>query len=268
MRHQAWQHLSTGHPVAVGAIGFGIFDEIRIAIFQAPILEAHVGLFPADHAVAAVVEDQHGEVEAEANRGLHLLAVHHEAAVAADRHHLAIRIDHVRRHRAGQACPHRGQRVIKQHGVGVIGGVVAGEPDLVDAIVERDDAIVRHHLPDLAHQILRVDREARIRHRGVTVGHFGGTRSQHGGKIPVRLDTDRLFQLPHRIGDIADHLDLREIYRVHLRRTETHVDHGGRIARHEEGRFFNHIVTDIDDHVRPANRSMDEIPGRKRRTTE
>ena len=82
--------------MAARAIGPGILDEIGIAIGQPPILEAHVGLLPADHAVAVVVEDQHGEVDAQADRRLHLLAVHHEAAIAADRHHLATRIDHRR----------------------------------------------------------------------------------------------------------------------------------------------------------------------------
>src|SRR3546814_14240244 len=56
--------------VAMRAIGFGIFDEIGVAIGQPPILEAHIRLFPADHAIAVVVEDQHGDVEAEAHRGL------------------------------------------------------------------------------------------------------------------------------------------------------------------------------------------------------
>src|SRR3546814_9410213 len=72
--------------VAMRAIGFGIFDEIGVAIGQPPILEAHIRLFPADHAIAVVVEDQHGDVEAEAHRGLHLLAVHHKAAVRSEEH--------------------------------------------------------------------------------------------------------------------------------------------------------------------------------------
>src|SRR3546814_20868702 len=54
--------------VAMRAIGFGIFDEIGVAIGEPPILEAHVSLFPTDHAIAAVVQDQHGDVEPEADR--------------------------------------------------------------------------------------------------------------------------------------------------------------------------------------------------------
>src|SRR3546814_8420108 len=67
--------------VAMRAIGFGIFDEIGVAIGEPPILEAHVRLFPTDHAIAVVVQDQHGDVEPEAQSGLHLLAIHHKAAV-------------------------------------------------------------------------------------------------------------------------------------------------------------------------------------------
>ena len=38
-----------------------------------------------------------------------------------------------------------------------MGRVVAGEPNLVDAVVEGNDAIVRHHLADVGHQPLRID---------------------------------------------------------------------------------------------------------------
>ena len=57
-----------------------------IAEGHAEIGEAVDRLLPADHAVGAVLEDQHDEIELEADRRLQLLAVHHEAAVAADRH--------------------------------------------------------------------------------------------------------------------------------------------------------------------------------------
>src|SRR3546814_11070851 len=46
--------------VAMRAIGFGIFDEIGVAIGEPPILEAHVRLIPTDHAIAVVVQDQIG----------------------------------------------------------------------------------------------------------------------------------------------------------------------------------------------------------------
>src|SRR3546814_4241366 len=49
--------------VAMRAIGFGIFDEIGVAIGEPPILEAHVRLFPTDHAIAVVVQDQHRSEE-------------------------------------------------------------------------------------------------------------------------------------------------------------------------------------------------------------
>ena len=56
------------------AVGLGIFDEVGIAEGQAEIGEVVDRLLPADHAVGVVLQDQHDEVELEADRGLHLLA--------------------------------------------------------------------------------------------------------------------------------------------------------------------------------------------------
>jgi hypothetical protein len=56
-----------------GAIGFGVFDEVGIAEGQAPVGEIIDGLFPADHAVAVVVEDQDDEVQVQAECGFHAL---------------------------------------------------------------------------------------------------------------------------------------------------------------------------------------------------
>ena len=76
MFQQLVQMRRAFHAVAVRAIAFGIFDEIGVAIGQPPILEAHIGLFPADHAIAVVVEDQHGQVETQPHCGFHLLRIH------------------------------------------------------------------------------------------------------------------------------------------------------------------------------------------------
>ena len=124
----------------------------------------------------------------EADRGLHLLAVHHEAAVAADRHHLAVGIDHLRRHRRGQAGAHRRQRIVEQHRVGLARRIIAREPDLVDAVVEADDAVRRHRLAHLLDQAGREDREARRRRTSLAVCATSAARAlQHPVEIPACL---------------------------------------------------------------------------------
>ena len=80
--------------------------------------EAVDRLLPADHAVGVVVQDQHDQVELQPDRGLQFLAVHHEAAVAADRHHAPVRIQHGGHHRRRQAGAHGRQRIVQQQGVG------------------------------------------------------------------------------------------------------------------------------------------------------
>ncbi len=67
------QRFGRGHPRALGAIGLGVAHEVGIAEGQAVIGELVDGLLPADHAIGAVVQDEHDEVEAEADRRLHLL---------------------------------------------------------------------------------------------------------------------------------------------------------------------------------------------------
>ena len=80
---QRQQAVGAFDAVAVGAVGFGVLDEVWVAVVQAVVGEAHVGLLPADHAVTVVTQDDHGDVHAQAHSGFQFLAVHHEAAVAA-----------------------------------------------------------------------------------------------------------------------------------------------------------------------------------------
>ena len=60
-----------------------------------------------------------------------------------------------RHHRRGQSRAHGGERVVEQQRVGDMGAVVAREPDLVHAVVEADDAVLRHDLADVVHEALR-----------------------------------------------------------------------------------------------------------------
>ena len=42
----------------------------------------------------------------------------------------------------GSPAPIVAKRVVQQHGIGLVGAVVEGEPDLIDAVVEAYNAVV------------------------------------------------------------------------------------------------------------------------------
>jgi hypothetical protein len=61
-----------------------------------------------------------------------------------------------------QARAHRGQRVVEQESVRHLRAIIAGEPDLVHAVVETNDAVGRHHMPHVVHDTLRGERKAAL----------------------------------------------------------------------------------------------------------
>ena len=46
------------------------------------------------------------------------------------------------------------------------------------------------------------------------------------------------------------------------------MDHGSATRLHEERRFFDDVVTDVDDHVSRIDGAMHEVVGRKGRVAE
>ena len=268
MRQQIGELLGRRHPVTDRAVALGVFHEIGVAIGQAEIGKAHVGLLPADHPVSVIAQDQHREIEAEAHRGLHLLAVHHETAVAADRHDLAVGIQHRRHHRARQARTHRRQRIIEQHGVGEIGIVPARKPDLVDPVVQADDPVFGHRAAHLTDQMRREDREARVGGERRGVGNLARAIFEHPAKVPPPWRDDVVLDLVDRVGDVADHLDMREIDRIDLGSAGRDVDDRRPALLHKERRLFDHVVADVDDAIRVLDRAVHEISGGQRRAAQ
>jgi hypothetical protein len=67
--------------------------------------------------------------------------------------------------------------------------IIAGEPDLVHAVVETNDAVGRHHLPHVVHDTLRGERKAAL------VGPLAGRENEFPGHRPtpasqeIRIDT-------------------------------------------------------------------------------
>ncbi len=126
-------------------------------------------LLPADHAVGVVLEDQHHDMDAETNRRLHLLRIHHEAAVAAHGENFPLGMNQRGGDRRRKPRPHGRQRIVEQQRVGDAGAVIAREPDLVHAVVERHDAVRRHRFADVMDDALRRQRKTIF---GGTLGQF------------------------------------------------------------------------------------------------
>ena len=258
-RHEV---LGRRHPRALGAVALGVFDEIRVAEGEAPIREAVDRLLPADHAVGGILEDQHHEVEPEADRRLHLLRVHHEAAVAADREHAPVRVEQLRHHGRGQAGAHGRERVVEEERVGDVGAVVAREPDLVHAVVERDDAVARDHLADVVDDALRRRREALLVGAVDKAGEdLLAQRQQRLGVLDLALDPAG-EELEAR-SDVADDLGMGEVDLLDVRRRVADMDHLRPLRAHDEGRLLDRVVPDGDDEVGLVDRLVDVVPLRE-----
>src|SRR3546814_1048928 len=66
----------------------------------------------------------------------------------------------------------------------------------------------------------------------------------------------------------SDLLDIGEIDRIDLGGLGRDVDDGRPAALHEKGRFFDHVMAEVDDAVRRLDRAVDEIARRQCGATE
>ena len=71
---------------------------------------------------------------------LQFLRIHHETDIACNCEHAIGRSDELGGEGRGEAGAHGGEGVVEEDGVGEVRGVVAGEPELVHAVVEAEDA--------------------------------------------------------------------------------------------------------------------------------
>src|SRR5690606_32781392 len=152
---------------------------------QAKVLKRHVRLLPLDHAVAVVAQNQNDQIQSETDGGFQLLRVHHKAAVTADGDYAAIRINQFGSHGRRQAGTHGGQRIVQQYGIGFVGRIVAGKPDFVHAVIQRDDAVIGHRFAQLLHQPLRQHGKAIIFGAAADVFLQGIANTVEVGETPV-----------------------------------------------------------------------------------
>ena len=141
--------------------GLGELDEVRVREVDAEVAAELLVLLPDDRAVLAVLPDEVDDRRAQPHRGLELLAVHEEAAVAVDRHDLAVGVHELGRDRARHREAHARQAVGDQHRVGLVGREHAPDPQLVQAHVGDEDVVAAQRLADLPQHARRLDREGR-----------------------------------------------------------------------------------------------------------
>src|SRR3546814_9501179 len=87
-------------------------------------------------------------------------------------------------------------------------------------------------------------------------------------ELPAAVGDDILLDLPDRVGDVADHLDVGEIDGIDLGGLGRDMDDRRPARLHEEGRLFDDVVADVDDAVRRLDRAVDEIARAERRSEE
>ena len=110
-----------------------------------------------------------------------------------------------------QPGAHRRQRIVQQHGVGDVGAIVAGEPDLVHPVVERQDAVGRHHLAHVVHEALRCRRPAVLGRPIGDAAQDALAQLQQGTGI-VQPALDAVGEKFQAGTDVTDDLGMREIH--------------------------------------------------------
>ena len=165
----------------------------------------------------------------------------------------------------GQARPHCRQRIVEQQSIGDMGAVIAGEPDLVHAIVETDDAVFGHDLPHIVDDALRRRRKPALVGPFADMGeNLGAQRQQRRSICELALQAVR--EKPQAQSDIADELRMREEDFLHIRRQITDMQHDRSLGTHDERRLLHRIVTDGDDQIGAVDRLMNIVAlGERRR---
>ena len=199
-----------------------VCDEVRVSELDPEWPAELVALLPVDQAVAVVTPDDDRDVCPDPLRGLELLAVHEEAAVAAHRDDLAVRMDELGGDRARQGDAHGREAVRDDHGIGLVRLVEARDPDLVGADVGHDDVVGRERLAQVGDRPLWRDREAVGGGAGFEIGQERGPEvgvdERLAGLVPLPgvaaadpTGLDRGEQPAQRSVDVADQLDLRPV---------------------------------------------------------
>ena len=158
----------------------------------------------------------------------------------------------------GRPGAHGRQRVVEQQRVRHVGSVVAGKPDLVHAVIERDDAVLGNDLPDVVDDALRRRRPTILGGAVADTLQDAFAQTEQGTGI-MQPALDAVGQQFKAWPDVTDDLALREIDLLDVGRRVADVDHLRTLGAHDEGRLLDGIVADRDDQVGTVDRLMDII---------
>ena len=204
-------------------------------------------LVPGDESIFLIVPDEDDDGGLHAHRGFDFLRIHHEAGVAGDSHHLALRRGQLGGDRARHRDAHRRETVGDDAGVRPLGAVHARHPHLVRAHVGDHDVVGRQYFTQVPDDFLRFDRETRVRCIFDPVGHDRAAycrerrgllrRGAHGNPVQRGID-------------VAEYADGDDIVFIDFGRQPVDVDDdlvGARVPH--VGVVLDHVVADADDNV-------------------
>ncbi len=91
--------LSLVQSMSNRAIRLRVLHKVWIRKVESKVFKPHRLLFPLDHAVPTVVDNDDDEMQSKSYGRFQFLRIHHESAVAAHRDDRSIRIDELGGHR-------------------------------------------------------------------------------------------------------------------------------------------------------------------------
>ncbi len=148
--------------------------------------------------------------------------------------------------------------------LGDLGAVVAGEPDLVHAVVEADDPVFRDRLPHVVDDPLRRRRPAAF---PGPVGDMGEDVVAQADQSlrPRQLAFEPVGEEREAGADVADKLRLGKEHFLDRRRQIADMQHRRPVRPHEERRLLHRVMADRDDEIGPVDRPMDIVALGQRR---
>src|SRR4029077_11379516 len=133
--------------------------------------------------------------------------------------------------------------------------VVPGKPDLIHAVVESDDSILRNDLPNVVNNALWGHRPAVFLVAVADVAQNAFAQAQQRTAV-VQSAFDAIREEFQARPDIADHFTLREVDPLDISLRLADVDDLGPLRTHDEERLLDRFRADRDNEIGPVNSFM------------
>src|ERR1700738_3481059 len=88
------QVFRSAYSSSMGPVSLGVFDKVGVSETEPEICKSIRPLFPANHPVPLILDDENDQIEIETDGRLQVLRVHHEAPVATNRHDAFVSVQH------------------------------------------------------------------------------------------------------------------------------------------------------------------------------